>query len=217
MADSSIDIASAALIRLGEPPISSFEEDSDTAQKVAPLYEPTIQKLLGQHNWEFATTRKQLQIDAAGTPVTGWARAFLLPSLKTDRIGQPLAFFETASTYAPKVFEYEVSGKWVFTNYLTLYCEYIRRVPEIEWPGYFEVLAVEDCAARFAMPVTEIEAKASYHHEVARGTRSEQGRGGLYKEAIDADNRGAPTRSFLDDDDPMTAARFGGNSRGGRW
>ena len=211
MADSKVDVASQALARLGEPSISSFEEDSDTAEKVNQLYEPTILQLLSSHNWSFATRRKQLLEDAAGTPINEWKRAFLMPTLRTDRVGKPMGVFNTTALHSPHVFLYEIQELWLFTSYDQVVIEYIWRVPESQWPGYFHTLAIEAIAATLALPVTENASKEQLHRGIAYGSPSELGRGGLFRTATEADATGEPTRSLLDDSDPISSARFGGN------
>lgn len=210
MANSPVDVASQALARLGEPAISSFDEDSDTAEKVNQLYEPTILQLLASHDWQFATKRAVLDEDAAGVPVNEWRRAFLLPALGTERVGNPLSFFNSTQPSARQVFHYELQDKWVFSDYDTMVAEYISRKHETQWPGFFLTLAIEALAATFALPVTENASKEEHHRRTAYGTPSEFGRGGLFRMATEADTRGLPTRSLLDDSDPMASARFGG-------
>jgi hypothetical protein len=210
MADSKVDVASQALARLGEPAISSFEEDSDTAEKVNQLYEPTILQLLSSHDWHFATRRKTLVEDAAGVPINEWTRAFLMPALRTDRVGKPLSVFNSTRVRAPQVFDYEIEEKWVFTNHTVIVIEYIWRVPESQWPGYFHTLAIEAVAATLALPVTENASKDQLHRAIAYGNPGELGRGGLFRTATEADATGDPTRSLLDDHDPIWGARFGG-------
>lgn len=210
MADSKEDVASQALARLGEPAISSFEEDSETAEKVNQLYEPTVLQLLSSYNWKFATRRKALSEDAAAEPINEWRRAFLLPDLKTDRVGQPLSVFASTAVSAPQVFDYEREGRWILTNYETCVIEYIWRVPESQWPGYFHTLAIEALAAVLALPVTETATKEEFHRAVAYGTPGQKGQGGLFAVATEADTTGQPTESLLDDFDMIAAARFGG-------
>ncbi len=211
MTDSRIDVASQALARLGEPAISSFEEDSETAEKVARLYEPTILQLLSSHDWSFATRRASLPEDASGTPINEWTRAFLLPTLRTERVGKIMSVFNSTSLRSPKVFDFELQERWLFTDYETIVVEYIARVPETDWPGYFHTLAIEALAATLALPVTEIASKDAQHREIAFGTPSQGGRGGLFETAAEADATGDPTQSLLDDHDPIYAARFGGH------
>lgn len=211
MADSKEDVASQALARLGEPAISSFEEDSETAEKVKQLYEPTVLQLLSSYNWRFATKRAELPEDAAAVPINEWERAFLLPALRTERVGQPLSVFNSKSISAPNVFEYERQGRWILTNYKTCVIEYIWRVPENLWPGYFHTLAIEALAATLALPVTETATKEEFHRNVAYGTPGQNGHGGLFAVATQADTTGQPTESLLDDYDLLAATRFGGH------
>jgi hypothetical protein len=210
MTDSKIDVASQALARLGEPAISSFEEDSDTAEKVNQLYEPTILQLLSSFDWSFAMRRKVLVVDAAGTPINEWTRAFLMPTLRTDRVGKPFSVFNSTQIGAPQVFDYEIQDRWLFTNYTKVVIEYIHRTPESQWPGYFHTLAIEAIASTLALPITENASKESLHRSIAYGSPSENGRGGLFRTATEADSTGDPTRSLLDDHDPIASARFGG-------
>lgn len=210
MIDSAVDVASQALARLGEPAISSFEEDTDTAEKVNRLYETAILGLLSSYDWSFATTKAALPIDAAGVPVNEWTRAFLLPVLRTERVGKPLRVYDSTQVGARPVFNYEVSRKWIQTDNDVCVIEYIRRVPESEWPGYFLTLAIEALASMLALPITENASKEQLHRAIAYGSPSERGRGGLFAVATDADATGESTRSLLDDSDPMTMARFGG-------
>lgn len=211
MTDSRVDVASQALARLGEPAISSFEEDSDTAEKVNQLYEPTILQLFGSHDWSFATRRAVLAEDAAGTPINEWKRAFLLPVLRSDRVGKPLSVFNSTRQGAPQVFRYEIQERWLLADYDQVVIEYIWRAPESQWPGYFHTLAIEAIAATLALPVTENASKEQLHRQFAYGNPSEFGRGGLFRTATEADATGDPTRSLLDDHDPMWNARFGGS------
>lgn len=210
MTDSKVDVASQALARLGEPSISSFEEDSDTAEKVNRLYEPAILALLSSYDWSFAKTKVALEEDGSAVPVNEWERGFLMPILRTERVGKPIHIFDSTAIGASPVFQFEIADRWVFTNETACIAEYIRRVPESQWPGYFLSLAIEAVASTLALPVTENASKEQMHRVIAFGTPSEKGRGGLFGSAADADGTGDPTRGLLDDHDPMTAARFGG-------
>jgi len=210
MADSREDVASQALARLGEPSISSFDEDTDTAEKVALLYEQTILGLLSSYDWSFAQKRAVLSEDANANLVNEWKRGFLMPALRTERVGKPLAVFNSLSVGASPVFQYEADQRWIYTNETTCVIEYIAREPEAAWPGYFLELAVEALASKLALPVTENQSKEVHHRVVAFGTAGQKGRGGLFGTAAEADAAGEPTQSLLDDHDPMAEARFGG-------
>lgn len=207
---SNIIIASRALARLGEPPISSFDDDSDTAEKVSQLYEPTILGLLARHSWHFAKTKKRLDEDGAAVPVNEWTRGFLMPVLETDRVSGPTQVFNSAQRGALPFFDYEVQDRWIFTDATVIVMEYVARKSENSWPGYFVNLAVEALAAVLALPVTENQSKEIYHRQVAFGSPSENGEGGLFKIAVTDDAKSNPTRSLIDDYDLMTSVRFGG-------
>lgn len=209
MADTKETVASQALARLGEPSISSFVADDDVAEKVNLLYETTILALLSQHDWTFATTRVDLSVDAAGTPTNKWTRGFLMPVLKTDRVGKPLAVYSSSLVGSAPVFEYEIEGRWILTNYTACTIEYIQRISEGDWPGYFAVLAIEALAATLALPVTENASKEDMHRAIAFGPPSSNGKGGMFAAAVAADAIGEPTKSLIDDDDIIGAARFG--------
>ena len=170
MADTKETVASQALARLGEPSISDFTADSDTAEKLNLLYETTILALLSQHDWTFATARATLLEDGAAVPENQWTRAFLLPVLKTDRVGKPITIFNSSDVGAMAVFEYQIEGKWIQTNHTEILIEYIKRKPENDWPGYFSVLAVEALAATLALPVTENASKEEMHRAIAFGS-----------------------------------------------
>jgi hypothetical protein len=210
MADSKEDVASKALARLGEPSISSFTEDSGTAEKVNLLYEMVILDLLSAHDWEWATQRADLSVDGGETPVNEWSTAFLLPTLKTLRVGNPLRVFNSSEVNARPFFAYQLQGKWLYTNASAISIEYIERKDETLWPGFFEILAVEALAASLALPVTENQTKEEFHTQKAFGAPSEGGRGGMFGRAVAHDQVGKPTPSFLDSGDPIGNARFGG-------
>jgi hypothetical protein len=217
MASSKEDIASQALARLGEPSISAFDENTETAERVRQLYEDTILDLLGCYEWQFASARQALPLDGAVTPANEWEYAFLMPALRTVRVGNPIRVYNSTSLRARPVFDYELEGKHILTNYKTIVVEFIERKAESLWPGYFVRLAREALAANLALPITENASKEQYHQQIAFGTPSEGGEGGLFGRAMAADSRYAPTRSLLDDSDPMAEARFGGSGTGGTW
>lgn len=72
------DIANQALSRLGEPRISSIEENSPNAIVCRQHYETVRDALLRSHQWNFAADRAELsRLDEA--PSFGWAYAYQLP------------------------------------------------------------------------------------------------------------------------------------------
>lgn len=213
--DSREDVASKALARLGEGSISDFNADNFVAEKVNLLYEETVLDVLSRYPWKWAQSRKTLAKDAGADANPQWSAGFLMPVAKIDRVGNPTKIFNSTALRAPVVFEYEIEGKWIYTNYSTIAIEYIKRKDESLWPGYFVTFVAEVLAAQLALPITEIESKEVHHREQAWGKGASQGHGGMFAMAKQADSIGGAPTSLLDNSDPMTTSRFGGG--GGRW
>ena len=87
-----IDLCSMALLKLGEAPIQSLEEDTVAAQLSRTLFDPVIDALLAMHVWRFACRRFTLTKNDDGD--------FLIPvdclriidsggHIRGDRIGAP--------------------------------------------------------------------------------------------------------------------------------
>jgi hypothetical protein len=72
------DIANMALSRLGEPRLSSIEENTPTAISCRQHFATVRDSLLRAHAWNFATTRAQLSLTT--TPAFGWDYAYTLPA-----------------------------------------------------------------------------------------------------------------------------------------
>lgn len=213
MTVTAVDVASRALSRLGEPAITSFDEDSPAARRIRPLYEPAVLDLLSRYEWPWARRRELLAEDAAANPVNEFTRAFLMPMIGTDRVGEPLSVFPDADRSSRPTFDYRVQDRWILTDHEVIVVEYIHRVEEAMWPGYFLRLVIEVLAAEFALPVTENASRDEYHRRVAFGAITGDGQGGLFGRAMRAAARGEPTRGLLDDSDPMQEVRFGGYRR----
>ena len=57
---SSIDIASNALLLIGDNPISSFDDPGAGAKVAANLYPETKKRMLSEHPWSFALKQQRL-------------------------------------------------------------------------------------------------------------------------------------------------------------
>lgn len=155
MDSTAIDIASAALVHLGEQPITSFKQQVARAVTVNQLYESTVSGKLGEKRWGFARTTAMLARLAATPEGSVWQASYQLPAdlLLIHRVtinGQPI--------------RYERYGDAIQCNAVTtepVYVTYSRRVPEAEWPDVFRVAIEYELAARFAFPVTAQESLAA--------------------------------------------------------
>lgn len=138
-----IDIASNALQRIGESPISSFDEGGARGQVAGNLYTSTLRAMLTMHRWRFAVTQRSL--------------ARLVDEPLDDRYSN---VFQLPSDYlmAIKVdpwSDYEIYGDGkVFSNQSTLIMDYIFQPSEGRFPPWFVLLMEYKLASEFALAVT---------------------------------------------------------------
>lgn len=85
---SSVSICSNALIRLGDKPISSFQDETDRANACANLYPSTRDAMLRAHPWNCAVKRVLLA-PLSTAPAFDYAYQFQLPAdwLRTIQVG----------------------------------------------------------------------------------------------------------------------------------
>lgn len=80
MAVDDVSIANRALTLLSADRIGSFTENSESARKVAAIYEDTRDALLEDHNWNFARTERTLSLLSDYPILDTYASAYQLPS-----------------------------------------------------------------------------------------------------------------------------------------
>lgn len=76
---SQVEIANAALQKLGSSAITSFSDSSKGARECTKAYDRLREKLLRQHLWRFAIKRVQLPA-LSDVPLFGYERQFQLPA-----------------------------------------------------------------------------------------------------------------------------------------
>ena len=76
---SDVGIANAALRKLGQPPITSFSENSKAARLANERFADSRDELLERHPWNFAMKRGSLAASATA-PEWGFTTAFPLPA-----------------------------------------------------------------------------------------------------------------------------------------
>jgi hypothetical protein len=144
---SDVGIASAALRKIGQPPITAFTEDSKAGRLANARFSELRDALLEKHPWNFAMKRASLSASTT-SPDWGYANAFPLP---TDYI----RVFEVNG-------ENEESGKWKVENgeivtdlSAPLDIRYVYRVTDANrmTAGFREALA-SVCAADWAEDIT---------------------------------------------------------------
>jgi len=142
MAFSKVQLASNALILLGDSPISSFTEEGAGAVAASNLYESSYLAMLSSHRWNFATTKATLA-RLTGTPKNEYKYKFQLPADLVSLI----------TTYPAS--NYKILGDKLYTDAATCDIDYIFKVTEDKFPAYFITAFEYYLASRLAVPVTE--------------------------------------------------------------
>ncbi len=140
----SIDIASNALILIGDNPINSFDDDGGGATAASALYPETKKRLLSEHHWSFALKQQQLnRLSQAPDPMTNYQYAFQLP---TDMIR--LLRIQDKNFYI-------IVGDLLYSNNSKLLATYIYDVPETNLPPHFVKSLEYALASDLSISVTE--------------------------------------------------------------
>lgn len=185
---SSIDIASNALILIGDNPISSFDDPGAGAQAAANLYPETKKRLLSEHPWSFALKSQRLnRLSQTPDILTGYQYAFQLP---TDLIR--IWSIQDHGNYI-------LEGNLLLSNSTQLLCTYIFNVDEVNLPPHVVKSLEYLLAADFAIAVTEDEKKAALYERKSVSA---------INKAMAIDSQSRPQISIIDS--PLIDARNGG-------
>lgn len=181
----SIDLASNALVLIGDNPISSFTESGTGARAAANLYDDTYASFLSMHPWTFALKEQELsKLSATPDDKTNYDNAFQVPS---DHI----------RTWAilPQS-DYVVVGDLIYSNEDSLLMRYVYKVDETELPPH-AIKAIEYLLATdFAQLVTESTTKADYYQKRFKDALAV---------AMSIDSQGHPQQKIIDS--PFTDIR----------
>jgi len=185
--DTDLSICSDALIMLGAAPISSFTEGTDAAQACDRLYPDLRDALLARYPWSW-TYKKTSLGRLATAPINEFKYAYQLPG---NILSGVQAVFETsASNQDPINDGWEIYGDQLYTDLETVYIDYQESVSESKMPVYFVHLLRNAFAGELGMIITDQASKADYFRQIAYGSPGENGRGGLFREAVNIDSRG---------------------------
>ena len=124
-----IDLCSMALLKLGEKPIQSLQDDSVPAQLSRSLFDSTVDTLLCMFPWRFATQQITVNRNTDGN--------FVIPSnvLKVIKC------------------DGKIIGNQIKTNGdITKITAIVRTEPEL-FPGYFATLVATKLALEFSIPL----------------------------------------------------------------
>jgi len=193
---SDIELASNALLLIGDNPISSFTEPGAGATAAANLYEDTYRGLLSLHPWTFALKEQKLnKLSQTPDSLTNFTSAYQLP---TDHI-RTWAMLPHS--------DYVVVGDKIYSNQNELLLRYVYKVAETSLPPHFTKALEYLLASDFAQLVTESTSKSEYFKRLFKDQLGS---------AMSIDSSGHPQMPIIDS--PFTDVRnggFTGGSRGG--
>lgn len=143
MAVSKFDVASEALVLVGEQGVSDFTGNDAQTIAVSSFYEPVVEAELSVYPWRFAM--KQAELTRDGTAPEGrWSAQYVIP---TD------ALLVRAITVEDIPIEYDIYGNRALCNATTndtLVMDYTYRPDETRWPGFFREVIVYRLATRLS-------------------------------------------------------------------
>ena len=185
---SDIDIASNALLLIGDNSISSFTDPGAGAEVMGNIYQITKERLLSGHPWSFALKQQRLnKLSQIPDELTGFANAFQLP---TDLIR--IWNIQSHSNYI-------LIGNLLYSNETEILATYIFDVDEVNLPPHFVKSLEYALAADGAISITEDNTMAELFEKKSINSASQ---------AMAIDSQGRPQQAIIDS--PLIDAHSGG-------
>ena len=144
-----IEIASNALILLGDQPIASFTDGDTGSMLAANLYETTYHAMLTETLWHFATRTEQLA-KLVEKPTNGYSNKYQLP---VDCL-----YVVKADTS-----HYEIYERELYANADSVQIEMVYPVDEVNLPSYFVKALEYNLASLFAIPLTGNASRGEFY------------------------------------------------------
>lgn len=146
-----IDIVNMALGMIGEDPISSLEDETNTAIQAKIQYIPARDSTLEAHDWTFAVERF-MPAKLTAEPIYGASSYFSIPTniirvIACDNVSSS-ALSNTVSINSREQIDWQLEGRNIICNEEVVYARGIRRVED---EGIFSPLFVQAFAAKLAM------------------------------------------------------------------
>lgn len=139
MAISKTDIANKTFGHLGQDPIIDLDSDQSVrGSAIREVYEQTIEEVLRDFDWKFATFRKDLNADGSYTP-GDFSYRYSLPTL--PRI---LRFLNVVNDDKAA---YSIEQNYLYTNLSSVRIRYIGKVDD---PTHFDPTFIETVALKLA-------------------------------------------------------------------
>lgn len=191
-----VDFVNLALNNLGAQQIAALERtDSASAAMAIPVYQHTLEVLLGSHSWRFATSRIPLSQIADVAPAdTGYAYQYALPNgafriVRTSTRNDDWIVYRDA----------ESGYRRLYSNSRTVWADIVQMSDPSLFPPYFQAAFVAALTAGLALPITR---RADVKQVMDAAARA------AVAEAITHDWNEQPWPE-MDDGDTLTNAKYG--------
>lgn len=125
-----LDLCSMALLKLGEKPIQSFQENNAAAKISLTLFDSVIDGLISVHPWRFATSSQELSKNSDGD--------FVIPS-------NVIRILQTNG---------HVIGDKIYSDGETISLVSLVQTEPEKFPSYFISLAATRLAMEFCIPLS---------------------------------------------------------------
>ena len=182
---SETEIANAALDKLGEPPLTSFDDESRGARLAKRTYADLRDALLREYPWNFAMHRAELAADEDG-PEWGYTYRYPLPA----------DFLRQIEIYNPNAAEWRMEGGAILTDLgAPLQLRYIRRITDVNAMDFdFREALSARLAMEWAQALTQdgstVERMAALYEAKLRTARAADGH--------EEEPRALETTTFID-------------------
>lgn len=140
---SQLGIYNLALMRLGQPPLSTPTDVGKSADALNSIWTTVVDIVLRDHPWNFAITRANLA-ELSETPVWGFTTVFQIPS---DCV-RVLGIGDSDDVDTNPLLTYKIEGRKLYTDDSSVLLKYVRRVTVA---GEFDARFASAVASRLAM------------------------------------------------------------------
>lgn len=175
-----IEIANAALTKLGSARITSLTDDVKAAREINARFEAVRDDELRAYRWQFALTRTSLAA-LTTAPAYGWTYQYALPSdcLRVDQVADQFPSAVMDNYITREVGDWALEGNVILTNMeAPLKLRYVARITDPNaWDVSFREalackLAVEVCEALTQSDTKRRQAWQEYQTAITRAVRS---------------------------------------------
>lgn len=144
MATTDIDIASRALVMMGANPITSFTDGSREAIVASNLYDEITRGEMSAYPWRFLTTQEKMNRELVIPVGVEWEASYTIPAASLRVLNVKVNGFPVS---------FDTFLKSVHTNASVndaVVAEYVKDVPETNWPHFFRNYIVFRMASIFS-------------------------------------------------------------------